>query len=535
MATSEMAKPQKAPLVGGAASIAIHVLGLAVPLAMFQAYDRILPSHAYGTTFVLAIGVTIAIVLEALLRYSRAVLFAHVGWSFESQMTVRVVEHIMRADARRVHRIGTPALLDATRAVGQVRDYWSGSAATALHELPIALIYVLLIAYIGSWLAIVPLVLTALAFVAALAVMRSAASVVHEVEEAHLHRRNLAWGTFRGIFQAKAMAAETLLTARYRDAASRYMSASARVERRWALVTENGALLAQLSTIGVVTFGAFMVVSGELTTGGLAACTLLAGRSLAPAMSAFQYLSRRVEKAEAEAKIDRVLSLPLAPLWGGWRAGARRQFRGGTVVLSGAALREGTVSIPQGTFVHVDAPDSLVATAALRAVARLDESLALEVMFDGAPCEAYDPLSLRRGITKTSSRAELVQGTILDNLTLFSPQYEAEAIELSEQLGLSGFVDGLRQGYMASVGPTGAEIISPGMAARIDLIRALVRRPAVLCLDQADVPLDIDGVKRLVALLKGLKGETTVLIVSANPAVLALADMRVRIERRKAE
>jgi ATP-binding cassette subfamily C protein LapB len=534
VANSEMATPQRVSVVAIAASTTIHILALAVPLAMFQAYDRILPSQVYGTTLVLAVGVMIAILLEAILRYSRALLFAYVGWSFDTRMTVQLVHHVMRADSKAVRRLGTPVLIDAIRAVGQVRDHWSGNAATALHELPLALIYILLIAYIGSWLALIPLMLTLLALVAALAVVRSTASTVRELEAAQSDCRNLAWGIFTGIHEAKTMAAEIPLTARYRDAVARVMDRTAKVESRWALIAENGALLAQISTIAVVTFGAFMVVAGELTTGGLAACTLLAGLSLGPTMNAFQYLSRRTEKREAEAKLSRVLELPPAPLWASEAACGQRQFQGGTLVLSGEAVRGGSASIPQGTFVHIDAPDSLAATAALRAVARLDDSLALDVSFDAAPSEAYDPLSLRRGITKSSSPAELIRGSLLDNLTLFSPQYEAEAIQLSERLGLSSFVDGLREGYLTRVGPIGADIVSPGMAARIDLIRALVRQPWILCLDQADSMLDLDGVKRLIELLKELKGNTTVLMVSGNPSLLALADARVRVEPKKA-
>ena len=70
------AKPLGATPLAIAASLAIHILALAVPIALFQTYDRILPNQAYGTTFVLAVGVTVAIVLEAVLRYARAVLFA---------------------------------------------------------------------------------------------------------------------------------------------------------------------------------------------------------------------------------------------------------------------------------------------------------------------------------------------------------------------------------------------------------------------------------------------------------------------------
>lgn len=534
MADFDLARHQGAPTLGIAASIASHVLALAVPLALFQTYDRILPNQAYGTTAVLAIGVSIAIVIEAILRYSRAVLFAYIGWAFESQMTARLLEHLLRADARAVHRLGTSTLTHTLRAVWQVRDFWSGNAAVALHELPFALLYILLIAYIGGWLALIPLLLTTAGLLAALATVRSMTRAVRDVEDAQAARRTLGLGAFNGFVEIKAMAAETLITTRYRAAVARVMDAMARVEIRMALITENGALLGQLATIGVVTAGAFMVVAGELTTGGLAACSLLAGRSLGPAMGAFLYLARRAEKEEAERKIAQALSLPLAPVWKDGTGGDRRPFAGGTVVLSGEILDGGTVSVPQGTFVHIDAPDSLVATRVLRSVARLDDSLPLQVTFDGLPSAAYDPYSLRRGVTKARARAELIRGSLLDNLTLFSPQYEARAIQLAERLGLSAFIDGLRQGYLTPVGPTGAEIVSPGMAARIDLIRALVRQPAILCLDRVDGPLDLDGEKRLVALLKELKGKTTVFIVSTDPALVALADRTIRLVRRKA-
>ena len=474
---------------------------------------------------------------EAVLRYARAVLFAYVGSTFESGMTVRVVEHVLRTDGRALHRLSVPELVYAVRAAGEVRDFWSGSAAIALHELPFAVIYIALIAYIASWLALIPLVSTIVALIAALVVVRSASGALREVEEAQLQRRKLGWGIFLGIIEAKAMAAETLLTRRYRDAVAPVMDASARFEDRMALITENGALLGQLSTIGILTAGAFMVVAGELTTGGLAACTILAGRSIGPAMGAFGYLARRGQRLEAEDRIIKVLSQPQAPVWAGAAIGSTRLFTGGTIVLSGQALHRqgGSVAIPQGAFVHVDAPNSPVATMTLRTVARIEDSLGLSVTFDGQPSNAYDPNSFRQGVTEASSRAELIRGTLLENLTLFSPSYEAAAIQLAERIGLSAFVDGLHEGFMTPIGPGGAPIAaSPGITARIGLVRALVRRPLVLLHDQADSSLDLDGTRRLCELLKELKGQTTVFIVSNAPALLQLTDVRIIVDRRRA-
>lgn len=528
MGSFDVTRPPGVTTLGVAASTAMHVLSLAIPLALFQTYDRILPNQAYGTTFVLAVGVIVAIVLEAVLRYGRAVLFAHVGAAIECQGTVRLLDHIMRADGRAVHRLTTAVLAWALRGVWEIRDYWSGSAAAALHELPFAVIYLALIAYIATWLALIPLALTVVAAAAALAIFRSTTAIIEEAEAAQLERRKLVWGIFLGIVEAKAMAAETLLTRRYRDGMARAMDATARVEILEALIAENGALLAQLATIGVVTAGAFMVISGELTTGGLAACTLLAGRSIGPTIAAFGYLSRHHQTQAAEDRIGRVLSLPPAPAWAGSPTGERRLFTGGTITLSGEALSDGDVSIPQGTFVHVDSIDSLLATAVLRAVAGFDDSLGLSVTFDGEPSSVYDPYSLRRGITQASSRGELLLGSLLDNLTLFSAQYEAGAIQLAERLGLSAFADGLHQGYMTQVRP-GAEVVSPGISARIGLTRALVRQPLVLCLDQVESFLDLDGTRRLAELLKELKGHTTVFLVSGTPTMIGLADRELQV------
>ncbi len=454
MANLDVAKPPGATAVSVAASIVSHILALAIPLALLQTYDRILPNQAYGTTLVLALGVTVAIVLEAVVRYTRAVLFAYVGSAFEAEMTVRVLEHVMRADSKAFHQLSIPDLSDAIRASGEVRDFWSGNAAVALHELPFAVIYIALIAYIGGWLALIPLAFTFLALLAAMAVVRSAAKAQRDAHEAQLQRQKLGWGIFKGIVEAKAMAAETLLTRRYHDAVALVMQATASATNWTSIIRENGSLMAQLSTIGIVTAGAFMVVSGELTTGGLAACTLLAGRSVGPAMGAFGYLGRRHQRLEAEGSIDKVLSLPLAPVWaaeGG--VGGKRLFTGGPIVLSGKALHMygGSVTIPQGAFVHVDAPNSPVGTMTLRTVVRLEDSLGISVTFDGRPISDYDPQSFRESVTKASSNAELIRGSLLDNLTLFSPNFEAAAIQLSERLGLSAFVDGLRQGLMTPV------------------------------------------------------------------------------------
>jgi ABC-type protease/lipase transport system fused ATPase/permease subunit len=113
-------------------------LALALPLALLQIYDRILPSQSYGTTVMLVIGVATAIICEALLRYGRMSLFARYAARYaaryEAQTLFDVFKRLLRTDIDKVERMGIASVMDSVRAVSTVRDWWSGSAAVGLYE-----------------------------------------------------------------------------------------------------------------------------------------------------------------------------------------------------------------------------------------------------------------------------------------------------------------------------------------------------------------------------------------------------------------
>lgn len=520
-------KPSRVTALAVLTSFCAHILSLAIPLALLQTYDRILPNQAYGTTVVLAVGVCLAVVLEAILRYGTVILFANIGALFEKRMRVKLVAHILKGNAKDIHACGAPTLTESLRTVSQLRDFWSGNTKTALHELPFLVIYIALIAYIAGWLALVPLCLTLIALIAALGLLLAIEKAVRDVALAENERRELIWGIFSGLIEAKVLAAETCLTRKYRDVLAKSMEASSRMENYLMLVRENGSLLAQISTIILVSFGAFMVVNGSLTTGGLAACTLLAGRSIAPAMGAFSYLGQLSGRRKSLQKVNSILNIPEAPLWR--EAQGAKDFQGGSILLEGACLSKGSVTVPQGHTVLVSASDSLLATGFLEALIGIDNSLPLSITLNGEQRAYYTASSLRHNLVMASAHTPLIKGTLLDNLTLFSPQYEEAALKLMRALGLDSFVDGLRQGLVTPIGSMGAEVTSPGIAIRIGLIRALIRHPKVLCLDEIGGALDFDGIKRLLGVLNEIKGNTTVFLVSGNPSISAIADMMISV------
>lgn len=502
-------------------SLVMHLLGLGLPLALLQIYDRILPAQAYGTAVFLVLGVGFAIVLEAVLRYGRQVMFASIGARYELKATMDALERLQHADVRAAEKLGSAATADALRAITQVRDFWSGQAGAALYELPFVTLYIALIAYVGGWLAAIPLGLFVLALVFSLKWNPEITRLAAAVERESRQRQDFAWSLFGALAYLKAIGAEASLGAVWRGINQRSMAVQAELETRLGWVRENAAAIGQLSTVLIVAFGAIEVINGQLTTGALAACTMLAGRSIGPAMSSLGYWSQLARIGEAQAQVDALLGLPNAPTYDVERGAGGPSITNGELAIDAPGLLAAEVTIKPGEVVHLATDDTALASRLLSTIAGIGRDEDFRVRIDGLDLVDYNHDDYRRSVALVTRELALVPGSILNNLTFYDARHNGGVQPLCEALGLQPYIDNLKHGILTEVGPGNAEQVDQGIYQRIALIRALVREPRILLLDHAASGVDLDGIKKLAAYLQTLQGNTTVLIATYKEPLIA--------------
>lgn len=491
----------------------VNVLALALPLALLQIYDRILPSQSYGTALVLVLGVGLAIILEALLRYGRMALFARFAARYEVQTYLGALNGLLHADINAVERRGAPAITDALRSIAQVRDFWSGQAGAALYEAPFALLYLGLIGYIGGWLVLVPLVLFLFSLLLVLRWSGDIARVTEQVEDSDWQRRALSWSSLAGLSDIKSTGAEGRVAAIYRRLNARYMQHSARLETLLGWVRENAQAISQLATVLVVAWGAVEVVNGQLTTGALAACTMLAGRSIGPVMASLGYWAQLARISSAQAKVDDLLALDSDARFASDQSDAAQINQAELTLLAPEWFAE-PVTIAAGEIVHVSSERDAEDSHLLSLIAGLTFDERVQIKLDGQPIHQFRRSDFGQAIALVTRHPALLPGSILNNLTMFDPRRNGDVKQYCELLGLQPYLDKLRHGVLTEVGGGSAEHLDEGIYQRISLIRGLLRQPRILLLDHAASGLDLDGVKRLAEVLKSLKGNTTVLLVS---------------------
>ncbi len=520
------------------ATIFLNILALALPLALLQIYDRIIPNSSTGTLLLLLGGVISAVVLEGLLRVARADIVGWIGVQFEHAASCRAFAHVFSAPADELEKVGPGELLERLSGLPTVREVFSENWTLVVCDLPFVLLFLGAIAYLAGWLVLAPVAI--LACFALFAALGSASSekAIREFNTVRDRRQNFSIEVIHGVHSVKSMAMEAQMIQRY----ARLQEAVARHSHRVVQVNTNSlgaaAVFSQLLTLSVVIAGSLMVVENHLTVGGLSACTLLAGRALQPVQKAVALWTRWQTAKLMRARFETVFELPREP----HAENPVRQPIVGAIEMRGVVLRHDAESQPlfdgldlvvkPGERIAIDGDNGSGKSTLLRLLHGSIAPSEGEVLLDGVPIVDHERDHLLRtdGIAFIPQRGELLRGTILENLTMFRPERRKEALRLAGILGLDEVVYRLAQGYHTRVGDGSSDILPRGVVQRVAVIRALVARPRVLLFDEANAAMDGPGDERLRQYFESMDRDTTLIMVTLRPSMQRLADRVLRIE-----
>jgi len=516
------------------ASLLLSLLALALPIALLQVYDRILPQAATGTLTVLALAVAAAIALDCTLRIVRAEVLGRLAAAAEAETHAAAMTRIAGTDAASFETHGNGWYSERLAAIGVLREAWSGPALQAILDLPFAALYLLAVWLVAGPLVLVPAGLLAGVLALGWVAGRRVRARAERLAAAEERRFNFLFDVLAGLDSLKLLGAERLLERRY----DRLQGTSARLRRdltgATAAAQEGGLLFAHLATIGTAGLGCLMVLDGALTVGGLSACVMLAGRSMQPLLGGIALWVRWQTLGDAKRRLAELDHLPaearptLPPLQVSAGAVSLRQLRFGPLLGGGHLFEDLSLEMRPGEFVGVTGPNGSGRSALLRLIAGELRPLSGSVRIDGHDLAVHDHTLARRLLALVPPDPALLAGSLLDNLTLGQPELEAEAIELGAQLGVEAVAATLPGGWHTPVG-TGGMPLPRGVQQRIGLVRALVQRPRILLLDDVTAQLDADGDARLGRVLGTLRGRTTILLASHRPSVLSRADRVLRI------
>jgi ATP-binding cassette subfamily C protein len=194
-----------------------------------------------------------------------------------------------------------------------------------------------------------------------------------------------------------------------------------------------------------------------------------------------------------------------------------------------------SLDIPSGRITAVVGASGIGKTTLIDLLTGLVLPTAGCVRVDGVPLGELDLGAWRRQVGYVPQDLPMLHDSVRRNVTLGDPSLDDAAVEKALRLaGAWEFVRALPGGPDASVGERGA-LVSGGQRQRISIARALVHEPLLLIFDEATAALDGESEAAMWQTIASLRGRTTVVAISHNPAVASVADLVYRIAAGRAE
>ncbi|GAA5214919.1 ABC transporter transmembrane domain-containing protein [Corallincola platygyrae] len=512
-------------------SILINLLSLAVPLTVLQIYDRILPNQSYGTATLLIAGACIAVLLEALIRFVRSWLLSAAASNTEKATFDELVTRVTSSKPDALRIVGAAGVDNGLSSISKVREWYSGGIVAGFIDLPFALLFLSLVFYIGGSLVAVPIAVWATATIIVWLVSLKSRRLGKHASQKDQERKSfmlLLGQTLQGI---KRQAVESRLYSQFkRSNDARFLSKSSE-EQQNAFALEFIQLASLMTSVVIVVTGALWVLNGDLTTGGLAACSILSGRAVAPLSALIGMRVKLNTIHTANHSIQQIQILPTEhelPDTG--------ETVDTLVITKLKAHRYGrlyitSLSVNRGEILHLSSQDRHVDSFFAGILAGIDEIQSGQVEINGNPRS----LSVLSALTSYAGvKGQLVSGTLLDNLCGFDPEKTDRAQQYAEKLGLSSKLAQLSEGLETKVGHTPSSPLSMGNIKLLNLATQLATPANIVVLDKPDASLDLDGLASLVKVLQEEKAQGRIIIlVSHYSELINLADKSVVIEQSK--
>lgn len=513
------------------AAILINCFAVATSLFAMNVYDRVVPNNAIETLWVLTVGMAIVLGFDFLLKILRGYFVDAAGKIADISLASAIFQHVLgiRMSAR---PRSAGAFASNLREFETLRDFFTSATLTSIVDLPFLVLFVFIIWVIGGVVALVPLAGIPLVIGVGLLLQLPLNRIVRRTFREASQKHGVLVEAINGLETIKSVGAEGRMQRAWESLVGA-TAESANQSRLLSAITVNFAnLVGNGVYVGVIVVGVYEIAAGRLTTGGLIACSILAGRAMAPLGQVAAVLTRYHQARTSLETLNGIMQLPTERPAD--RIFVHRPTIKGAIEFKSVsfcypgqklpALADVSFRIAPGERVGLIGRIGSGKSTIEKLVLGLYEPDTGSVLIDGIDVRQLDPADLRRNIGCVPQDIVLFQGSIRENITLGAPFVEdAAVLRAASVAGVEDFVSRHPAGYDLNVGERG-EMLSGGQRQSVAIARALLLDPPILVLDEPTSAMDNGAENRFVQRVGRELVGRTLLLVTHRASLLVLVE-----------
>ena len=520
------------------ASVLINIFALASSLYIMTVYDRVVPNNAIESLRWLTLIIVVVILFDITLKILRGIFVDSASARVDKRVSVELFDRIARHDAT-LSRTATGALAGTVRNFDTLKDVIGSASFTVFADLPFIVLFLYVIYAIGGPIAAVPAVLVPLVILFGLLLQPIIRRMTELSQSQGKSKQAVIVEMISALETLKTVRGISMLRNRWLNSVIHQSKSNTKIKLTSQLAAQFAQFAQQVSQVGIVVYGVFLIADGDLTMGQLIACVILSGRTMAPLGQLTGLLGRMNSAIAAYRGLDEIL-----------REEGQEDSRAKMVE---RAVIKGKVAFKNVTFTYEDQPEPVLndisfaidagerlaivgrigsgKTTLLRLLCGLNPPDKGAVLVDNADIRQIRPDDVRRNMGVVMQNPVLFSGTIRDNILMGKPNAtDEDLLEAVQLTGADAFLGMLPGGFDFPLSERGREL-SVGMRQSIAISRALIGKPNLLLLDEPTAPLDQAAEAEMVDRLEQATKGITTIFVTHRGAMLKLADKVLVIDQ----
>lgn len=519
-------------------SVLINVFALASSLYIMTIYDRVVPNNAIHSMWWLTAIIVVVIFFDLAMKILRGVFVDTASARVDKQVSTALFDRISRHDAN-LSRTATGSLAGTVRNFDILKDVIGSASFTVFADLPFIFLFLVVLYLIGGPVAAVPAVIVPLVILFAFLLQPIIRRMTELSQSQGKSKQAVMVEMISALETVKTTQGISMLRNRWLNSVLHQSKSSTKTKITSQLAAQFAQFGQQVSQIGIVVYGVFLIADGNLTMGQLIACVILSGRTMAPLGQITGLLGKMNSAFAAYKSLDEIL-------------GGQSEEQAASAQVERKVIK-GDISFKNVSFTYEDQPEPVITdvsfdvkagqrmaivgrigsgkTTLLRLLCGLNPPDRGAVLIDNADIRQIRPDDVRRNIGVVLQNPTLFSGSIRDNILMGNPSASDEdLIEAARLSGAEAFIGMLPGGFDFPMSERGREL-SVGMRQSVAIARALIGKPNILLMDEPTAPLDSSAEQQMVEHLDAATKGITTIFVTHRGAMLQLADTVLALEK----
>jgi ATP-binding cassette subfamily C protein LapB len=419
-----------------------------------------------------------------------------------------------------------------------IRDFITSATILSVIDLPFVIIFLLVIAYVGSALVFVPIAAIILIILYGFLIQPTLRSSIEKTFKASSQKNATLIEGLNGIETIKTLRMEGAMQSRWERSTAYISEWSIRSKLISSSATNICLFIQQTSIVIVIIYGVYLIGAGEVTMGGLIATVLLTARAISPVSQATNLSTRFYHAKAAYGSLNSIMNQPV-------------ERQNNTEYLNLEKIK-GDISFEDVSFTYPNEKESVLKninikidegervgflgkvgsgkSTIFKLILKLYDPDQGMIKFDGLDSNQINIDELRKHIGYIDQNPNLFFGTLKDNIVSGFPEASDEQmLAVSKLSGVDVFASRHPLGYSMPVGENG-EKLSVGQRQSVAIARALIGQSPILLLDEPTSSLDKANENLLKNNLLKSTSKKTLLLITHRTSMLDIVDRIIVIE-----